>query len=168
MRRIQFDLIARAEAVSSGVGAIVGVAVATVAGVWGFVVLVVVTDALFWLLLWAHERPLPWRGSWRSLFSLYSFTLTVTATQLLGFAARNVDNLLIGRFLGPTDLGFYAVSYRFMRLPITTLVMIVNRALYPLFSSYRNDHQRLARNFLLATSAMSLLSCPDHADHRLR
>ncbi|HEX5018553.1 MAG TPA: lipopolysaccharide biosynthesis protein [Actinomycetes bacterium] len=161
MRSVEFQLIARAEVVSSGVGAVVGIAVAALGGgVWAYVVLVLVTDALFFVLLWNHERDMPWRGSWRSLIELYSFALTVTATQLLGFAARNVDNLLIARFLGPTALGFYAVSYRFMRMPITSLVMIVNRALYPLFSAYREDRRRLSRNFLVATSAMSLISWP--------
>ena len=161
MRSLEFNVIARAEAISSGVGAVTGVAVAAAGGeVWGYVVLVIVTDLFFWALLWISNRQMPWRGSWRSLLSLYSFTLTVTATQLLGFAARNIDNLLIARFLGPTALGYYAVSYRFMRMPITSLVMIVNRALYPLFSRYRNDTRRLSRNFLLATSAMSLISWP--------
>jgi O-antigen/teichoic acid export membrane protein len=42
----------------------------------------------------------------------------VFVTNLLGFAARNLDRFLIGAVLGATALGLYGLAYQFMTLPL--------------------------------------------------
>jgi O-antigen/teichoic acid export membrane protein len=37
--------------------------------------------------------------------------------NLLAFVSRNLDNLLIGLFVGPRPLGFYATAYQVIQVP---------------------------------------------------
>lgn len=161
LRTQRFGALASSEALASLLGAAVGISVtAAGGGVWGFAVQVLSTDFLLTALLWRRAGVPPWRWKLASLRRIASFTTNVSATQLVGFLARNADNVLIGRVLGPTPLAFYMLGYRVMRLPIASLVMVANRALYPLFSSYQDDRGRLRRNYLLATQAMAFVVVP--------
>ena len=38
--------------------------------------------------------------------------------RILNFANRNVDNVLIGRYISDAALGFYSLAYRMLLLPI--------------------------------------------------
>jgi PST family polysaccharide transporter len=126
----------------------------------GYAVLVVTTDLVLVVILWSATGVPRLRGRIRSLRGLLSFTGNVSATQLTGFVARNADNLLIGKALGDVALGYYMLAYRIMRLPITGLVMVVNRALFPVFASYADDVPRLRRNFLVASRTLGAIALP--------
>ena len=127
---------------------------------WGFAALVLSSDLILMIAgLIRTGRP-SFRGSAASARALSAFTANVLTTQLIGFMARNLDNVLIGRAQGAAALGQYMLAYRIMRLPISSLVMVVNRALYPIYTSYGRDMHRLSRNFLEATRAMSVIVLP--------
>ena len=161
VRDLRFGVLARAESVSSLFGAALGIG-ATLLGadVWGYVILTISTDAVLLVMVLGSAGGSPWRWSRHSFRTMLGFTSSVTGTQLIGFLARNADNLLVARVLGNAALGYYLIAYRLMRLPITTIVMVVSRALFPHFSRYRDDSARLSGNFLAATRAMALLSIP--------
>ena len=42
----------------------------------------------------------------------------LTGSSLINFAARNIDNVLIGRYWGPTQLGLYSRAYQLLLLPL--------------------------------------------------
>ena len=42
----------------------------------------------------------------------------LTGSSLINFAARNIDNILIGRYWGPTQLGLYSRAYQLLLLPL--------------------------------------------------
>jgi PST family polysaccharide transporter len=80
--------------------------------------------------------------------------------NIINYFVRNIDNVLIGRFLGPTDLGFYNIAYRMLMFPIVTLTIAVNRALLPSYSKHQKDKKLLAKNYLESLSHISLVSGP--------
>ena len=164
MRGMRFARLGSAEVWSSLVGAATGlIATALGAGLLGYAILVVTSDFVLVLILWVSTGIPPVRASGRALRALLGFTGRVSATQMTGFVARNADNLLIGKALGDVALGYYMLAYRIMRLPITGLVMVVNRALFPVFSSYADDLPRLSRNFLAASRTLAFLALPTMA-----
>ena len=50
--------------------------------------------------------------------SLGGFSANVFGTRLLFYVNRNVDNLLVGRFLGAAALGAYSIAYTIMLVPV--------------------------------------------------
>src|SRR5439155_420086 len=55
------------------------------------------------------------RGAFRDLIGFSAF---VTGSKLVAYGQGNGDNLVIGRVLGTAALGYYALAYRIMLLPL--------------------------------------------------
>ena len=66
-----------------------------------------------------------------SLREMAGFSANVFGTRLLFYADRNVDNLLIGRFIGAAALGLYAVAYNLMLVPLERIAGPLQQVFYP-------------------------------------
>jgi len=53
----------------------------------------------------------------------------VLLTNLMVYCARNLDNLLIGAFLGAASLGIYGLAYQFMTLPLVLITWPISGVL---------------------------------------
>ena len=65
---------------------------------------------------------------WRIL-SLMQVGGWVLLTNVMSYCARNLDNLLIGAFLGTASLGLYGLAYQFMTLPLVLITWPVSGVL---------------------------------------
>src|ERR1700737_4438068 len=52
--------------------------------------------------------------AFKDLERIWGFSLNLTGFQIVNYFGRNADNLLIGRFLGASQLGFYTLAYTLM------------------------------------------------------
>lgn len=160
-RRLRFRALGLAQVVGIVVGGTAGIVAATMgAEHWSLVVFSIVNDAVVLALVaTACGRP-PLRPSRRSLARMWSFGLSMTGAQFLYYTMRIADNVLVGKFLGATALGFYALSYRVLMLPQQTLGYVVNRVSFPVFSRLQDDREQMGRYFLRATRLMAFVSFP--------
>lgn len=113
------------------------------------------------LLLWRVSR---WRPSFTysrdSLCSLGGFSAKVLAQRLLYYVHANVDNLLVGRVLGPAALGAYAVAYNVMLVPFSRIAVPIAEVLFPAFSELQDDRDRMTSGWVRATRAIAAVSAP--------
>ena len=135
-----------------GVG--IGLAVAG-KGPWSLV-LGYLAGTLAWsIALWVLVR---WRPSLRGprghVSTLIRFGGPLTAVSLIGVGMSYVDNLFVGRVLGATALGTYALGYRLPEMVIVEMVTAVGLVLFPAFAQLDGDALRRA---LIATSRYSML-----------
>ena len=93
--------------------------------------------------IWAHRQ----------------FTLPLLADQTISFAVRNVDSLLVGRFIGATALGIYDRAYKFLTLPIQQLGGAFSRVMLPSMSNMV-DNEKTQKMFLTICSVVSLILFP--------
>jgi len=73
---------------------------------------------------------------------LLAFGGRFSATQLLSYATRNVDSIAIGRFWGPTSLGFYDRAYQLGVVPLSQINTPMSRISIPVLSKVRSDKPR--------------------------
>ena len=102
-------------------------------------------------------RVLPSRANARQLFS---FGGHLTGYNIIGFWARNADNLLLGRFAGTTELGLYNRAFSLMLLPLQQVGGVLGRVLLPLFASMRDDPERLRAAMIRLCRATAVLVFP--------
>ena len=100
---------------------------------------------------------LPSRKSARRLFS---FGGHLTGYNIVGFWARNADNLLLGRFAGPTELGLYNRAFMLMLMPLQQVGGVLGRVLLPLFSSMEGDTLRLRAAMIRVCGTTSVIVFP--------
>ena len=156
-RALELRLIA-----STFVGAAVGVGIALAGfGAWAIVAQQLTSVAVATVLVWGVT---PWRPafvfSWQSLRSLGSFTANVFGQNLLYQAGRNLDNLLVGRFLGASALGIYGLAYNIMLVPFSRIAAPLQQVLFPAFSRMQNDRAALASAWVRVTRLVGALSMP--------
>lgn len=118
-------------------------------GAWAIIAQLVFTSAGSTLMLWTVS---PWRP--KMVFSrerfrtLGSFGVKTLGMRMLGWVNLNVDNLLVGRFLGSTPLGIYAIAYNVMALPSQNLVSPLRDVLYAAFARLHDEPRRLGAAWL--------------------
>lgn len=91
---------------------------------------------------------------------LYSFGGRVVAANLLNDIANNIAYLLVGRFLGPQQLGFYYKAYYLMNLPTTRVTEAINTVFLSTFSGLQGNDAAFKQSVLKALYWISLLVCP--------
>jgi O-antigen/teichoic acid export membrane protein len=147
-------------AVSAGVFAAIPLAVAG-AGAWSIVGQSLVSTSVSAILLW---RLSAWRPrfsySFESLRTLGSFSAKTVLAQVLAYLNLNMDNLLVGRYLGSTALGEYAVAYNVMFLPVTRISQPLSEVAFAAFARVQNEPERLREAWLRGGQLVSALNLP--------
>lgn len=75
-------------------------------------------------------------------FSLYQFLF-----NMVNYFSRNLDKLLIGKFIGLVPLGQYEKSYRLMMMPLQNISFAVTPVMQPVFSNFQNDLYQMAEKY---------------------
>jgi O-antigen/teichoic acid export membrane protein len=114
-------------------GAITTIACAIVgAGVWSLVAgdALAAALALVFVLLIQSDRIGPrWHRSVAR--ELWRFARSAVMTALLDVGLQNVDYLLVGRLLGPTELGLYSFAFKLAIVPLWTVAVVVGGVTFP-------------------------------------
>ena len=127
LRAKRYDFVALSD-VASSVGSIVGVGIGIWLGwgVWSLVVqqITLWTAKVLVLVIAAHWRPtFVFRRN--VLNEHMAFGSRLTGSNILSFVARNIDNVLIGTFMGAQTLGYYALAFQIVGLPSMVLSDLV-------------------------------------------
>lgn len=161
-RALNFNVLARIELAASVIGGAAAVAFAAAGGgIWSLVLQTVVTPAVTSLLLWLHSE---WRPSaparLAEVRSIAGFSANITGFNVVNYFARNADYILIGRFLGSTELGFYTLAYRILMFPLQNLSTVLIRVTFPVFSQLQDDDSRFRSAYLRTVVAIALVTFP--------
>jgi PST family polysaccharide transporter len=130
-------------------------------GVWSLVVqqLVIWTVKLGVLFPLAGNR-IAARPCPDALRYLLRHGTPLVGANLLNLFAISVDALLIGRFLGITQLGFYVLAFQIVRIPEAILNGPVFLAFLPAIVRLDMDRAAAAHLFLKAIRVMLTISAP--------
>ncbi len=143
-------------------GGAVGVALAWRGhGAWAIIGQQIVGVAITTALVW-------WRSPWHprlafsraSLRDLGGFSAYMLGHRMLYYLQSNGDRLLIGRFLGTSALGAYAVSYNTMLAPASKLGGPIQRVMSPAFCRIQDDPERIAAAWARVTRLVAAVSVP--------
>lgn len=161
-RRLQFRKVAVIDMGSNVVGFSVTVLCAVLGlGAASLVIGPVVSTGIASCAAFISARWLPTaRPSRESARRLWGFGSHLTGATVIGFWALNIDNLLIGRFVGAGELGFYNRAYMLMLMPMQQVSGALGRVLLPVLSAVREDGDRLRRAVLRVCRTNSVLLCP--------
>jgi O-antigen/teichoic acid export membrane protein len=95
-----------------------------------------------------------------SLRRIWSYSGNVFGFNVVTYWARNLDDLLIGRYGTAADLGYYSRAYMVMLLPVQQVVMVIGRVLFPALSRLQHDYDRLRAAYVRALALMIALTAP--------
>ncbi len=91
---------------------------------------------------------------------LLSFSLWVTAVQVVNTLNWRFDAMLIGKVLGNTALGHYSVGSTLASIPTRETTGPLRATLFPAFSSIQGDRTRLASAYQRAQAVVTAIALP--------
>jgi PST family polysaccharide transporter len=161
-RRFCFKVLAIRSLTVTFVGGIAGIVAAVLGlGVWSLVIQQLVGETLGVIVLWQASNWRPrFKFSIKHWQELFSFGINLVGISLLSFITTNSDNLLIGYFLGPVELGYYALGYKIYQLILQLLSSITDKVALPVFARMQTEIELLRNTFYRVTQLTSLFAFP--------
>lgn len=92
--------------------------------------------------------------------NVYAYGLKVSAVSYLNYFINNIDYLLISKFLGVTQLGYYERAFNLMNLTRRQLGRTVNDTLFSAYSKIKDDKMRVVNNLKKILGYVSLIAYP--------
>jgi O-antigen/teichoic acid export membrane protein len=146
-------------ATAAGVAAAIVIA-ALGYGPWAIIAQALVVSGVSTALLW---RSSSWRPrllySTDSLRHLLGFGGAIFGAGVVRYFERNLDNLLIGRFLGAAALGVYGVAYNVMLVPVLRLATPLQQVFFPALTQLQASTE-LAPIWLRMSRVLAAVTVP--------
>jgi PST family polysaccharide transporter len=161
-RNLAFNASAKLELIATAAGSVVGIVTALLgSGVWSLVyqtlAITSATTILFWIVSdWRPEITFH-RNEIRAIGS---YSINLTGSGIINYFIRNADYMLVGRFLGANDLGYYTLAYRIMLYPLQSISAVIGRVMFPLLSQIQEDDAKFRHVYVKVSGAVALVSFP--------
>ncbi|MBB04265.1 MAG: hypothetical protein CML03_01875 [Pseudooceanicola sp.] len=113
------------------------------------------------LLIWSFSPFVP--GRWTRLAGtkdMVKFGANVTGFNIVNYFSRNLDNILIGKFVGADALGVYGRAYQLMLFPIQNLRGPIDAVAYPAMCRLKDRPEDWRRYHMQTLRVLAFLSMP--------
>lgn len=80
-----------------------------------------------------------WRIDWAPLKRIFSFSVFQFLANVVGYFSRNMDSMLVGKYMGMKQLGYYNKSYNLQLMPLQYISGVLIPVMLPVFSKYQDD-----------------------------
>ena len=114
-------------------------------GLYALVINPILSSILLYIISY-HKYPQSLKFTWgiKALQKIFSFSAYQFLFNVINYFSRNLDKLLIGKYMGMSHLGYYEKSYRLMMLPLQNITHVITPVMHPIFSDYQNNLIRLS------------------------
>jgi PST family polysaccharide transporter len=162
IRQFQFETIAKIDVLTALVGALAGIFTAwATASYWALYVTPFVSVIVsFGLASRASSFRLTMPSFQGMGKEFFRFGSGVSGFSVVNYFARNADNVLIGKFSGSDQLGYYDRAYRLILVPLEQIRDPLGRIMLPLLSRLRHEPLRYRRTYLECVSLMMMAVQP--------
>ena len=84
-----------------------------------------------------------WGIRFTAIKPLFSFSAYQFGFNLINYFSRNLDNLLVGKYLGAASLGIYDKAYQLMSYPLMLLTFAMTPAIQPVMRKFAGDKEKI-------------------------
>lgn len=161
-KEMKFNFLSMIEITATAIAGITAIIMAFFGfGIWALVGQQIVSCAIFSILIWIA---VPWKPKyifkWGSLRRFFNFGLNLTGFNFVNYFSRNLDNLIVGKFLGAGLLGFYDLAYKLLMLPIQQISTVLGKVMFPALSALQDDKAAVRKGYLKGAKYIAVISFP--------
>ncbi len=88
------------------------------------------------------------------------FGRDMIGVTVAGFVSRSVDNLIVGKVLGPSAVGLYSMAFQFARLPVLIVSGPLQFVLYAQLAQMKDNREAIGRTYLLLNRILAIFVFP--------
>lgn len=148
-RNKEFKFIAiRSFIIQMSGGAAAVIAALCGAGLYALIINPILSSILIFAISF-HRYPQRLQLTWglTTIRKIFSYSAYQFLFNTINYFSRNLDKLLIGKYMNMSDLGYYEKSYRLMMLPLQNITFVITPVMHPILSDYQNDKLKLATSY---------------------
>lgn len=161
-RNKEFKFIAiRSFIIQVSAGAAAVIAALSGAGLYALIINPIVSSILIFAISYQrYPQRLRFTLGLTVLRKIFSYSAYQFMFNVINYFSRNLDKLLIGKYMSMSDLGYYEKSYRLMMLPLQNITQVITPVMHPIFSDYQDDKQRLATSYERIIRFLAFIGLP--------
>ncbi len=162
-RDLRFRWLAHVDVISYSAGyGLVGIPAALLGmGVWALVAGQLAHNAFKTaLLLYGHPPRLRGQLELGALRDLLYFGGGFTVAKIANQVAQQGDYLVVGRYLGAAQLGYYGRAYNLMSAPASGIGTVLDAVLFPVMARVQHEAQRLTAAYRRGMALITLVVLP--------
>ncbi len=161
-KEMKFQRIAIAETISAVLFSIVAVILAISGfGVWSLVFGYITSTTTVTIMIFIFSG---WKPNFffdkKIAKEMFHFGKFLFLAAIFWFLKSNLDNLLVGKLLGTTLLGFYAVAFNVANFSSDYFGNKVHRVVFPAYSTVKADMENLKKVFLKVFKYITIIAMP--------
>lgn len=131
------------------------------AGLYALIINPILSSILLFLISY-QKKPQKISRTWgiQSMKKILSFSTYQFMFNVINYFSRNLDKLLIGKYMNMTSLGYYEKSYRLMMLPLQNITHVISPVMHPIFSDFQNDLSKLSASYNKVVRFLAFIGFP--------
>lgn len=131
------------------------------AGLYALVINPILSSILLYLISF-QKYPQHLKRTWgiQAILKIFNFSAYQFLFNVINYFSRNLDKLLIGKYMGMSLLGYYEKSYRLMMLPLQNITHVITPVMHPIFSDYQNNLEYLAISYEKIIRLLAFIGLP--------
>lgn len=148
-RELNFKTPAKISFVSNILSGIIGITMAYLGyGLWALVASTLASSLLSFIMMWCVVKWIPRDGWSKDSFKyLWGYGNKLVVTHLINTLYANVGPLILGKYGGSNDLGYYNRAKGYAALPSSNVVGVLTQVTFPVLSKLQDNDELLSVNY---------------------
>ncbi len=161
-KELRFKQIAIYETTAVVVASVCAITLAYLGyGVWSLVIQSLANAVTLSFILWVKSSFKPkFLFSFSEIKSIYNFSMNLSGFNIVNYFVRNADYVLIQKYLGEEQLGYYNIAYRMMLYPLQNITSVFSRVMFPVYSKLQGDNHKIREMYVELANNIALVSFP--------
>jgi O-antigen/teichoic acid export membrane protein len=133
-------------------------------GLWSLVFGSLTRWTTYNVLIWIFSPRRDWlaAGPWNGavMKKLLRFGFSATGGGVITFIYSSTDNIITGKWLGASALGYYSKAYDFTSRTVDSINNVIGSVLMPSYSVIQGEPERLSRAYLKSLKMIAIVTVP--------
>lgn len=162
LKNQQFKFVSMAKLIASIIAGLVGITAAYNGfGVYALVVNNIANALVSFLLLFVFSRVKATKKiNKQAYLKIRYFSKNQFGFNFINYFSRNMDNILIGKFISEQALGNYSKAYQLLMYPNSLLAGVITPVLQPVLSNHENDVEVIKEVYSKVIRVLALIGLP--------
>lgn len=97
---------------------------------------------------------------WSALKKIRHFSSYQFLFDILNYFSVNLDKLLISKFIGASELGYYDKSYKLMQMPMQNIPFVITPVMHPIFCEMQDDLGKMCTYYTKVVRFLAFVGFP--------
>lgn len=149
-RQKKFKEIAYISLISNIISGIVGIVLAFKGfSYYALIFQGIILNFLIFILSWKVSKlKITLSFSIKEIKSMFNYSSYTFLFNFVNFFSRNLDNILIGKYMGNYSLGIYDKAYKLMLYPLSILTNVISPVLHPVLARYQDNKEKIYYEYM--------------------